>query len=87
VSESSITGSYSHEEAEDWRCSLRFFESALQYLTARQAEMAIDPAQWNQEMFQANADLVASALRGAEIARRNLARIEMAGGASANPQV
>jgi hypothetical protein len=67
------------QEAEDWRCSLQFFEAAVQYLTARQAEMTLERAEWNNGLFQTNANLVASAVRGAEIARRNLARLESPG--------
>ena len=68
--------SRAQQEADDWRCSLQFFESAVQYLTARQAEMTLDRAKWNDGLFQTNANLVASASRGAEIARRNLARLD-----------
>jgi hypothetical protein len=51
----------------------------VQYLTARQAEMTLERAKWNDGLFQTNANLVASALRGAEIARRNLARLQAPG--------
>ncbi len=75
VSEQSGHETSTNREIEDWRSSLQFFESAVQYLTAHEAEMALNRGQWNDEWWRTNAELIASATRGADIARRNLARL------------